>query len=328
MKLLKGANCRPHPFGFIPILPDHLLHLQNLRCCSWVCVCSTGSASNQLVVGGAVAYKGTTFDFLADNRGLAEGARVSLPGRLFGCYSKMLSLKPLEGKRVALSTAADRDFRSVIELSRAAASDVVVFESLAVLVGQVRARPWMWGVVVVDLDAEDIGKALDALCDLRVACPQQVVVIASREFRSSDTSGERLPVADASMRIPIEYSSFEKVLVAAEENNRHWRERTGQSMTRQAGRQSAEIVPISNLFTSAGEEVQRSVELVHPLGDLSMPDAAYTGVQLEQHPRGELSDAQHDWRFPPGWWILPSAVLGVLMWVGLFWSLLRVLGAA
>lgn len=32
-----------------------------------------------------------------------------------------------------------------------------------------------------------------------------------------------------------------------------------------------------------------------------------------------MNDRDH--RFPPGWWIIPTALIGALFWLALFWVL-------
>ncbi|MBF9033968.1 hypothetical protein HKCCE2091_06935 [Rhodobacterales bacterium HKCCE2091] len=92
-------------------------------------------------------------------------------------------------------------------------------------------------LVLVDIDTFPApAEAMMALMEFRQRAPENLVVIGSRAFGADDPTTERLPIADASVRLPATRGSLVGALAAAAINNRIFRARL------ESGRKSRQAI--------------------------------------------------------------------------------------
>lgn len=81
-------------------------------------------------------------------------------------------------------------------------------------------------LLFIDLDAMGgIAFAADRILELRRRRTDLVVVLMSRDFSGHDFSAERLPFADASLKLPCSFAAIEEAAAEARQNNALWRKR-------------------------------------------------------------------------------------------------------
>lgn len=83
---------------------------------------------------------------------------------------------------------------------------------------------WMCCVIVID-DFGSVSAIFDLVYSFRQRCPQVPVIIASATFSRDDLSAERLPLCDASVRMPCTDGRFATALALAVRNNASWQKR-------------------------------------------------------------------------------------------------------
>lgn len=86
-----------------------------------------------------------------------------------------------------------------------------------------------WEFCVVDIDCctriNSLFDVITSLVDFREEAPSIPLIIVSSEFKRHDFGSERLQVADASLRSPLEYRTFIEAVFEARTNNLIWRNR-------------------------------------------------------------------------------------------------------
>ncbi len=95
-------------------------------------------------------------------------------------------------------------------------------------IAEVVSRPADWSLIVVNLDDYGgITRTVDGLLSLRRKAPAIPVILLTSEILFDDYSLERLPIADATLRMPTMLPNFEIGLAEAPVNNLEWQRRIG-----------------------------------------------------------------------------------------------------
>lgn len=141
-----------------------------------------------------------------------------LADRLFDALDARLACTPLCQARVLLVgfTAQDRaELRRFVRL--AGARMTAATASTAALADD----PGLchYSHLLVDLDAfPDLEDAVETLCAYRERHPGQIVILLGRELTGDDHGTERAPIADASLRLPVNLPRLTRALFAAGAN--------------------------------------------------------------------------------------------------------------
>lgn len=102
-------------------------------------------------------------------------------------------------------------------------------DSLDEGLASLRASQSAWELCVVDVDfctrIDSLYDVITCLVDFREETPSIPLIIASTEFKRHDFGSERLQIADASLRPPLEYRAFVEAMFEARTNNLIWRNR-------------------------------------------------------------------------------------------------------
>lgn len=89
---------------------------------------------------------------------------------------------------------------------------------------ELRSMAGRWAMIVIDLDSFPGGvPVVEPLTELRRAAPDTVVVLCGSSVGGDGSPARRLPVADATIRKPLDLENFEAGVIAALDNNRRWR---------------------------------------------------------------------------------------------------------
>ena len=244
---------------------------------------------------------------------------TALEERIFAKYSAMLSVPSLSDTWVSIVCRDETEFLPAIALSNAAGCNVSVFNDLKAASSALRSKQCKSHLLIVDVSCEGLDATFDGLVGIRRNQPGISIVLASTAFSKSDFSEERLAIADSSLRIPFSYESFEKAVCAASINNRKWREL--QPVPVDLCSQGQVVEPMSPWVQNGSSfaTTKRDSSLISEM----------SGVNLERernYPARPVCDEQMSpeyGRWPSGWWLLPSVILGLLAWLSIFWITLR-----
>lgn len=101
-------------------------------------------------------------------------------------------------------------------------------------------------VNAVVLKIEDYGtisRLFNVLRLFRLRCPSLPLIFASSEFRGDDFGTERLPLCDASIRLPTTRASLQEAFLASQDNNAIWVARCDESQVEKSAYDDRENIP-------------------------------------------------------------------------------------